>query len=171
MYRALPAVGAFLVCFPLACSKQEPPKTPAAPAPAEEEDVSNLPGKEPEKSTVVIDERILEMCDLPVPKFAFDSSALSDEASAALDALAACFRDGPAAGKGMRLVGHCDPRGTEEYNMALGQRRAGSVASHLENDGIGADRIETSSRGELDATGTDEASWALDRKVQVFLAE
>jgi len=94
------------------------------------------------------------------------------DAAAALDALAACFSEGgAAAGEGMRLVGHADPRGTEEYNMALGQRRAGSVAGYLSGKGLGDDKLETSSRGEMDATGTDEATWAEDRKVMIFLAE
>jgi peptidoglycan-associated lipoprotein len=155
-----------------ACSKKaedtavpEPEQT--APEPAVEE----YPDKDPDKSSIVIDEKIAAICNIPTAHFDFDSSALSDEAKTALDALIACFTEGAAAENGMRLVGHADPRGTEEYNLALGQRRAGSVAGYLSTGGLGDDRVESSSRGELDAQGTDEESWALDRKVEIFLAE
>lgn len=173
--RMLP-LPLILAWLPLSCAEStqqppSPPPAPPAPAPAAEPDASQLPGKDANKGMVEIDPAILELCDIPTPHFAFDSSALSAEAGSALDALATCFVSGKAAGKNMNLVGHADPRGTEEYNLALGQRRADSVASHLKTRGLGDDRLETSSRGELDATGSDEASWALDRKVQIFLAE
>ncbi|HEY8432102.1 MAG TPA: OmpA family protein, partial [Sandaracinaceae bacterium] len=58
-----------------------------------------------------------------------------------------------------------DPRGTEEYNLALGERRARAVQSYLQNLGIDASRIHASSMGEEMASGTDEASWARDRRV------
>jgi peptidoglycan-associated lipoprotein len=120
---------------------------------------------------VEIDPKILELCDIPTPRFDFDSAALHEDTKASLDALAACFVGGNAKDKNMRLVGHADPRGTEEYNMGLGQRRAASVAGYLEGAQLAQERMETSSRGELDAVGSDEASWAKDRKVQIFLAE
>jgi peptidoglycan-associated lipoprotein len=161
-----------LASLAMGCGGSEKPASaPVAPTATAEVEQTGLPGQEPDKATVVIDQKILDLCDIPTPKFAFDSSALSAEATAALNALAACFLTGKAQGKNMNLVGHCDPRGTEEYNMALGQRRADSVGSQLQSQGLGPDRMQTSSRGELDATGTDEPSWALDRKVQIFLAE
>ncbi len=138
---------------------------------ADTDDATSIPAKDPNKGGISIGPKIAQMCDLESTQFEFDSSALSDEAKAVLDALAACFTDGPAAGKSMRLVGHADPRGDEEYNMGLGQRRAGAVARYLQDEGLEGDRLETWSRGELDATGTDEPSWALDRKVEIFLAE
>ena len=88
-----------------------------------------------------------------------------------LDALAECFINGPAQGKRMLLVGHADPRGEDEYNFGLGQKRAGAVADYLQGKGLEQGRMDPSSRGELDATGTDEAGWALDRKVEITLAE
>lgn len=56
------------------------------------------------------------------------------------------------------IEGHCDWRGTTEYNMALGDRRAGSVKSYLVNLGIDEDRMETVSKGDLEAVkeGTEE---------------
>lgn len=158
------------------CSKEPtvqpstaPPPPAAEPAPAENQD--DLPGKNPNQAMVEIDPKIVALCDIPTPRFDFDSAALHDDTKTTLNALAACFVDGNAKDKNMRLVGHADPRGTEEYNMGLGQRRAASVAGYLEGAHLAQERMETSSRGELDATGTDEETWAKDRKVQIFLAE
>jgi peptidoglycan-associated lipoprotein len=71
----------------------------------------------------------------------------------------------------MLLTGHTDPRGEVEYNLGLGQRRAGSVANYLAGRGMARAHLGATSHGELDATGTDEAGWARDRKVDVTLAE
>jgi peptidoglycan-associated lipoprotein len=71
----------------------------------------------------------------------------------------------------MKLVGHADPRGEVEYNFGLGQERAGSVAEFLKERGVPSSRMVTSSRGEIEATGTEEMSWARDRRVQILLAD
>lgn len=128
-------------------------------------------GKDPERSDVSIDPRITAMCGIDEPNFAFNSSALSAQAKRVLNAIATCFKDGPAAGHSMRIVGHADPRGDEEYNFGLGQQRADNVGRYLAKRGVGNDRLETSSRGELDAVGTDEAGWKRDRKVELLLAD
>jgi peptidoglycan-associated lipoprotein len=70
----------------------------------------------------------------------------------------------------MNLVGHADPRGEEEYNMVLGGRRADNVQHFLVSVGLPTGQAMTTSRGEMDATGTDEAGWAKDRRVDVVLA-
>mgnify|MGYP002260948497 CR=1 FL=1 len=57
------------------------------------------------------------------------------------------------------------------YNIALGQQRAGSVATFLSQKGVSEQRMGTLSKGAFDATGMDENGWALDRKVEVFLAD
>lgn len=121
-------------------------------------------------ATVAIDESLAKLCDLPTPSFDYDSAKLSSSASAMLDALAQCFISGRGKNESVLIVGHADPRGDEEYNYALGQRRADSVERHLTSRGLAAPRIESSSRGELDAVGTDEGSWRLDRRVEITLA-
>ncbi|MFO0550346.1 MAG: OmpA family protein [Polyangiaceae bacterium] len=125
-----------------------------------------------EVSNVKIDEKIIKLCgDLPTARFSFDSAEVSAEASNVLDALARCFISGPGKGKGIKLVGHADPRGETEYNLALGQRRAGSVGNFLQKKGVEQNRVATSSKGEFEATGTDESGWAADRKVEILLAD
>ncbi len=63
------------------------------------------------------------------------------------------------------LTGACDPRGTEEYNIALGERRASAVREYMRSLGLNSSRVSITSVGEEMATGTDEASWAQDRNV------
>jgi len=66
----------------------------------------------------------------------------------------------------IRIEGNCDPRGTKEYNLALGERRAQSAKRYLENLGIDAARMDTISWGEekLLLFGHDEISWAQNRR-------
>ena len=69
------------------------------------------------------------------------------------------------------VEGHCDERGTEEYNRALGERRANSIRDHLINAGIGPDRVRTLSYGEDQPKdfGHDEAAWAQNRRGEFIL--
>lgn len=98
--------------------------------------------------------------------FAFDSSVLSEEARQLLNHKADYLRTYP--GVMVTVEGYCDERGTDAYNIALGERRAQSVKNFLVNLGIGTDRMNTVSYGEERpvAVGHDEASWAKNRRVQ-----
>jgi len=95
--------------------------------------------------------------------FDFNEHVLTTEATQTLQQNADCIKK--VAGRRLRLEGHCDPRGTEEYNMALGDRRARSVQRYLSRLGVDASRLRVVSKGKLEATGTSEAGWARDRKV------
>jgi len=97
------------------------------------------------------------------------SAALDSTDVEPLDAVARCSTTGPLAGRHIRLIGHADPRGPAEYNMALGQRRADSVDGYIDRRGVQRSRIMTTSRGAMDATGQDETGWAHDRRVVVQL--
>jgi peptidoglycan-associated lipoprotein len=126
----------------------------------------------PTAGSIQIDERILKACgNIPTAHFAFDSVAISGNAATVLATLAKCFVSGPLTGAGLRILGHADPRGGVSYNIALGQQRAGSVASFLQQWGVDEGRMGTLSRGAFDANGIDEEGWALDRKVEVVLAD
>jgi peptidoglycan-associated lipoprotein len=102
--------------------------------------------------------------------FAFDSARVETSDYPVLDKLVTCFTSGPLADREMRLVGHADPRGGEEYNLALGGSRADSVKRFLVQRGLEGAQAATTSRGEMDAVGTNESSWAADRRVDVQLA-
>jgi peptidoglycan-associated lipoprotein len=99
--------------------------------------------------------------------FACDGSAFEAPARQMLRALSDCFIQGHMSGRSIRLVGHTDPRGADDYNRLLGQRRADVVKQQLTFMALNADAIETSSRGGMDATGHDGPSRADHRRVDV----
>jgi peptidoglycan-associated lipoprotein len=100
--------------------------------------------------------------------FAFDSSAVDDENRAIVEAHAGYLM----ANKNIKVVleGHTDERGTREYNLALGERRAEAVARMFKLLGITPDRIKTVSYGEEKpiAQGHTEGDWALNRRVEII---
>jgi peptidoglycan-associated lipoprotein len=102
--------------------------------------------------------------------FAFDDYTLSDTAKSLLDKKAAWMRDnGSAAAK---IEGHCDERGTEAYNLALGDRRANAAKQYLSALGISSSRLSTVSYGEqfpLDP-GHNESAWARNRRAHFTLS-
>ena len=102
--------------------------------------------------------------------FAFDSSNLTPEAIASLNAHIAALKN---TNSNIRLEGHTDERGTREYNLALGERRANSVRDYMVLNGIASYRIETISYGEERplAYGTGEANWAQNRRVELVVVQ
>jgi len=101
--------------------------------------------------------------------FEFDSSAIVPQAQQILNAKAAYMRANP--DLAVTIEGHCDERGTDAYNMALGERRAESAKTFLMNLGISAGRIDTISYGEekpLDPA-QNEAAWAKNRRAQFVI--
>lgn len=96
--------------------------------------------------------------------FDFDSSDLKPEARATLDRQASWLKKYGAVR--VTIEGHCDERGTREYNLALGERRATAVKNYLAAEGIKADRVKVVSYGkERPAVlGSNEASWAQNRR-------
>ncbi|MEO6575842.1 MAG: OmpA family protein [Polyangiaceae bacterium] len=121
-----------------------------------------------------ISAEIARACGLPktevAPSFNYDSSSIADEDRLLLGALARCLSEGALKGRGLALIGRADTRGEGEYNMGLGEARADSVRRFLHDMGVQPERVSATSRGELDATGTDDATFALDRRVDVDLA-
>ncbi len=101
-------------------------------------------------------------CRLAAVYFDFNESALSTEAADALEKNASCIK---MAGRGVQLIGRTDDRGTEEYNLALSERRAQSVKSQLQRLGIDGNKMRTLPKGELEATGRNEQGWEQDRRV------
>jgi peptidoglycan-associated lipoprotein len=103
------------------------------------------------------------------PRFGFDRAALDPQDQAILAQVAKCVTDGPLAGHSLQLVGRADERGEAEYNMSLGARRSDAAQQFLVRVGLAPTRIRSTSRGQLDATGKDESTWALDRRVDIDL--
>jgi len=106
----------------------------------------------------------------PSPTFEYDKDELTQDDRTVLDQLATCLMTGALKGKSVLMIGRADPRGTEEYNLGLGSRRSHSVSQYLVRLGVAQTQLEVTTRGALDATGTDEAGWKKDRRVDVQLA-
>ncbi len=96
--------------------------------------------------------------------FDFDRANIRDGDAATLDQKVAILNANPDVR--IRISGHCDERGSDEYNLALGNRRATAAMQYLVSHGIDASRIETASFGEErpSAMGHDEDSWAQNRR-------
>ena len=101
--------------------------------------------------------------------FGFDRQEIDDEARAILDANADILRRYP--GWVVTIEGHCDERGTAEYNLALGERRALAARAYLVQVGVSGDRLRTVSYGKefpFDP-GHDEAAWAKNRRAHFVI--
>ena len=96
--------------------------------------------------------------------FDYDKTTLRPDALPTLQRIAEWLKRYPAVQ--VRIAGHADERGTREYNLALGDRRATTVRSYLVSLGIPAERLETMSYGKERpvAVGSDETSWAKNRR-------
>jgi peptidoglycan-associated lipoprotein len=96
--------------------------------------------------------------------FAYDSSQVNPEEAGKVEAVASYLNKGK--GKGVIVEGHGDERGSREYNLALGERRALAVRDYLINLGVDASVIQTKSFGEEmpDAMGHDESAWRQNRR-------
>lgn len=102
--------------------------------------------------------------------FDFDRSTVKEGERSKVEAVAAYLKTAPA-DNALLVEGHCDERGTEEYNRALGERRALALREYLINLGIGAERIRTISYGKDKPVdfGHDEAAWAKNRRGEFLL--
>lgn len=103
---------------------------------------------------------------LKVVYFDYDKSNITDEAKTLLDKnFEYLTKNGNVK---VTIVGHCDERGTAEYNMALGDRRANSTKNYLANRGITAPRMDTLSKGKEEPVdpGHSEAAWAKNRRAE-----
>jgi peptidoglycan-associated lipoprotein len=101
--------------------------------------------------------------------FAYDSFALSSEARATLDRQAQWLQSYPAVT--IRVEGNCDERGTREYNLALGERRANSARDYLVSRGVDPSRLSIVSYGKERPRDprSNEAAWAVNRNSQTVI--
>lgn len=102
--------------------------------------------------------------NMPVIYFAYDSDVLVPSETANLDKIAAYMSD--KARLGLVIEGHCDSRGTDEYNRALGERRANAIRQYLIGRGIADKRIKTKSFGKDNPAvpGEGESIWRQNRR-------
>jgi peptidoglycan-associated lipoprotein len=168
-------VPSLVVTFSIfGCASETPP--PVAPSgnvtqPAERATARQVAPSDDSRAEIAISDEIRRKCGLSDEDahFAFDSARVTPHDKDVLAKVAKCFTSGPLSGSTMKLVGRADPRGEQEYNMVLGGRRADSVKAVVVSVGLPARRISATSRGAIDAIGTDERSWAQDRRVDVLV--
>lgn len=172
---------ALLALLPLgaaACGKKEPPPTPAPAATddeaerarleaerraaeerarreAEERAAAERAAAERARKRAVLEERVF---------FDYDQDELRPDARATLDEKVRILREEP--GVTIRIIGHADERGSTEYNLALGGRRAQSIKDYLAGYGIAVDRMSVQSMGEEQPLerASNEAAWARNRR-------
>jgi peptidoglycan-associated lipoprotein len=156
------------------CGGETPPPKTAATAPAAQTTVSSGDKRKSDQD-VNLSSDVRQVCNIDdsekSPKFDFDSSSLSSADREVLQQVAKCLTDGALKGKNVQLVGRADARGETEYNMGLGGSRATAAKQYLTGLGIDAKRLSETSRGELDATGTDEEGYRKDRRVDIRVAK
>lgn len=170
-----------LVVFAPACKKKSKGETvpdpdaqqqvqtpePTEPETAPTEQIEDFKSAEPDvreinESAAAVNER----GELKTIYFGYDKDELTDAARATLRQNANWLK--ASSQWNVVLHGHCDERGTIEYNLALGQRRANSVRSYMASLGVDASRIRTVSYGEerpMD-NGHNEAAWAKNRRAE-----
>ncbi|CAN5151326.1 OmpA family protein [soil metagenome] len=156
-----------------ACSHQTAANAPVTRAPAAKP--AGAAQTKAVSPTVAVEDSLAQRCSLRLgnvheaPKFDYNTSELAASDRDVLQQIATCVTTGPLKGQKLELTGRADPRGTEEYNLGLGSRRADSVSSFLERLGVGKGQLDETTRGALDAAGTDENSWSTDRRVDITL--
>jgi peptidoglycan-associated lipoprotein len=144
------------------CSSNKPAEDPNANV-----EVDTSAGAGVTQSTVDVENDFSAVAGLAtVFYFEFDSAVLLPEARAALIGHAEYLRN---ASKSVRLEGHADERGTREYNMALGERRANAVRDFLVLQGVSSSKIETVSYGEERpaVSGSGDSAWSKNRRVEL----
>jgi peptidoglycan-associated lipoprotein len=174
---------AFVLVAIAGCSKDKKVEKPTQPEPtaskaADDNTLQKVTSDQQVSPNLALSGDIVEMCNIKVtqgataaPTFDYDKEDLHPDDRAVLDQLATCLMTGALKGRSVELIGRADPRGTEEYNLGLGSRRASSVSTYLQRLGVGQPQLGVTTRGSLDATGTDEAGWAKDRRVDITLAK
>lgn len=161
---ALAALMAWVLFGCSRCRQGDEPLTdsmsPPIPTPTEPGDVGGTPlsDRPLSQDSVIIQE-------LGFVYFAYDSDILDAEATQALESNAQWLRENPDIS--VLIEGHCDERGTDEYNYALGERRANSVLTYLRNLDV-PNSLYTRSYGETRPAveGHDESAWRFNRRVQ-----
>lgn len=149
------------------CSKKPPAALPPPPPTNNAPPERPLPPPPPETGNGIVPGSradFVAQSGSDTVHFATDSSDIDAEAQGILAKQAAWLQKFPRVN--VTIEGHCDERGTREYNLALGDRRANSAKAYLVSQGIAASRLTTISYGKERpiATGSDESAWAQNRR-------
>lgn len=171
MLRAL-ALVAMVAVAAAGCAKktvQTPPAPPAeTPTQTQTPTPAVTPTPTPTAPTTGLPLDQATLAKLQVVYFALDSDAIDEGAQSALDANARVLK---ATTGDFVIEGHCDERGTAEYNQSLGERRAKAVQQYFADQGIALSRITVVSYGKdrPAVEGSDEQAWSKNRRAEFSL--
>jgi peptidoglycan-associated lipoprotein len=169
------AIAIMLVLsFAAACKKKPKEVPPAPPQTQEQPPVEKVEQPKVQEPQLSEEEMFLQKSldqinrekPLAIVHFDYDSASIRNDAKAVLDTDAAWLKKFRTAQ--ILIEGHCDERGTEEYNLALGEKRAKAVLDYLLSSGIAADRMKIISYGKSQPIdpGHDESAWQMNRRAQ-----
>jgi len=144
--------------------------TPAMPLGTFDVKVTNPSGESSTLRGGLIVKNMNVACKNVTVNFDFDRSNIRSDARSTLDGHMSCFQS--LTGQ-ISVTGHADERGTVDYNLALGLRRANSVKDHLTRGGVSGSRVSTTTRGEEEPAqrGSNEAAWAANRRAEIRATE
>jgi peptidoglycan-associated lipoprotein len=157
-------VALILTFLFVGCAKEEPPPPIVEPPPRPAAPPPPPPSPPPPPPGPSISQQAFQEFQNQDIYFDFDKYDLRTDARATLDRKASFLNQNSSVR--VQIEGHCDERGTEEYNLALGERRANAAKQYLTTAGISAGRLSTISYGKerpLDP-GHNEAAWAKNRR-------
>jgi peptidoglycan-associated lipoprotein len=160
----LTVVPLFCVVLITGCAKD--PVMEPIDAKAQNEAVQKKQAPQNQDDKEILDNATVTKVELERVYFSFDQFTLTNKARRVLDANAVILKSSPALK--VSIEGHCDSRGSDEYNLALGERRAHVVKNYLVSLGVASDRFETISYGEelpADSAMT-ESAWAMNRRAE-----
>ena len=165
-----------LVCSPACKKKEKDVPAPVAPPTTATDTATQLEADTKPEVTVDTTPDEVEPFDpsrfqLEDVYFDFDKSDLRPDTLESLNRYSKVLTANP--DLKVLIEGHCDERGTEDYNLALGERRASRVREYLISTGVASPRIRTISYGEMrpKAYGSNEAAWAQNRRAHFVLSQ
>jgi len=173
LFRFFVSIAVVLV-LTTACAQQasmrpaeSPPETTGASEGTDERmSVGEYMDKEKERERLAREGEMVAESALQTIHFDFDRSFIRDDAKATLKQNAEWLKGHPDVV--IQIEGHCDERGTNQYNLALGQRRADSTKNYLVSLGVNGDRMLTITYGEEKPVdpGNNETAWSKNRRAE-----
>lgn len=146
------------------CTKKRPPELPPTPGETTTTPPPSYGGDNDQYGSNALNEQFKREVGSDTVLFGLDEYDIDPEARRILDTQAQWLAAHPQAR--ITIEGHCDERGTREYNLALGDRRANAAKNYLAARGVSPDRVTTVSYGKERpvAMGSDDSAWAQNRR-------
>jgi peptidoglycan-associated lipoprotein len=168
--------GAVAVALAACASDKTPARQPSDITQASSDPSAQSSARNDNDTTIQISEDFRRECQLPnapqeAPHFDYADSTLHARGQNILDDVAKCLSEGPLKGRIMTIIGRTDPRGSANYNKQLSANRAEAARNYIVQRGVPLANVRLIAQGEKGAMGNDEATWALDRRVDFELGD